>query len=90
MSSPAWPADPLHGQDAQQAHLKAWLTHNFLLRISDASIGTCKFLQVEHAPLFSATVTLRTPRELVLDMRRLVDFLDKCAPLLASMPQRAA
>ena len=57
----------------------AWMRHNFLLRISDAGTGTCKFLSVTQAPVFTAQVTLRTPKELVLELRRLHDYQLKCA-----------
>ena len=78
LSSPAWPADDLTGAAAQEAHLAAWMKHNFVLRISAAGTGTCKFLQVRHEPVFSAEVKFRTPKELVLDLRRLHTYQLKC------------
>ncbi len=78
LSSPAWPDNDLAGAAAQEAHLTAWMKHNFLLRISAAGTGTCKFLQVRHEPVFSADVMFRTPKELVRDLRRLHEYQKKC------------
>jgi hypothetical protein len=82
MSSLAWPRDKFGGGEAQLVHMAAWNAlpgHNFLLRLSASGPGTSKFLQVSNAPLFSADVTLRTPKQLVIDLRQLHKCRMRCA-----------
>lgn len=82
MSSMAWPREAAHkAQLAQQAHMRAWDGHNFLLRVSNGGTGTAKFLEIRHAPLYSASVELHTPRDLVFGLRELHKLQKRRVPI---------
>ena len=52
--------------------MHGWDGHNFLLRVSNGGTGTAKYLEIKHAPLYSASVELHTARDLVFKLRELL------------------
>lgn len=68
-SAPAWPAGD---QDAHEQHLDLWTRHNFLLRLSSGGTGTATFVEISHTPLFSATVRVKSPKELLKGLKDLL------------------